>query len=152
MNLGMDTAGAAADGEVRMVDSASYVSSVSQDGFTVGNVSSINTDEEGVISAVYTNGKELVLAQLGTAMFKAEAGLERAGGNLFRATLASGDAAIGEANAGGRGTMQGYALERSNVELEDEFVNMIQAQRSYQANGTTIRTANEALRELIRLV
>jgi flagellar hook protein FlgE len=152
LNLGVDTTGAAVDGEIRMVDSASYVSGVSQDGYTVGNVSSINTDDEGVISAVYSNGKELVLGQLGTAMFKAEAGLERAGGNMFRATLASGDAAIGEANVGGRGKMQGYALERSNVELEDEFVGMIQAQRAYQANGSTIRTANEGLQQLIRLV
>ena len=54
---------------------------------------------------------------------------------MFRATLASGDAALGAANVGGRGSMQGYALERSNVELEDEFVNMIQTQRAYQVNA-----------------
>ena len=152
LNLGVDTAGNAADGEVRMVDSASFVSTVTQDGYTVGNLSSINTDSEGMISAVYSNGKELVLGQLASAMFKSEAGLERTGGNMFRATLASGDAALGAANVGGRGSMQGYALERSNVELEDEFVNMIQTQRAYQANASTIRTADENLQRLIQLV
>ena len=60
-----------------MVDSASFVSTVTQDGYTVGNLSSINTDSEGMISAVYSNGKELVLGQLASAMFKSEAGLER---------------------------------------------------------------------------
>jgi flagellar hook protein FlgE len=86
------------------------------------------------------------------ARFPSNGGLERAGGNLFRETLDSGSPAIGAPDTGGRGIVQGGALERSNVDLEDEFVDMITAQRSYQANARVIDTANQTLQELVNLV
>ncbi|MEO0601711.1 MAG: flagellar basal body rod C-terminal domain-containing protein, partial [Myxococcota bacterium] len=67
-------------------------------------------------------------------------------------TFASGPATHGQANAGGRGRLTGYSLERSNVDLEREFVDMIQVQRTYQANAGVIRTADDTLQELVNLV
>ena len=152
LQLGLDTAGNEIAGSVRMADSESSVATISQDGFTTGNLTGVRVDPDGTINASYTNGEELVLGQVGLAIFQAEGGLERVGGNLFRATSLSGDAAIGAAGTGGRGVTTGYALERSNVELEDEFVLMIQSQRAYQASARVVSTADETLQELVNLV
>ena len=71
---------------------------------------------------------------------------------MYKASVASGDPALGVAGTGRRGTTAGSSLERSNVDLEDEFVNMIQTQRSYQANAGVVSTADEVLQELVQLV
>jgi len=128
------------------------VTTISQDGYGVGEMVSIQVDAEGILTAQYTNGQEQILGQVALALFPSDVGLGRIGGNLYRSTLHSGAAALGAASTGGRGSVSGYALERSNVELEDEFVNMIQSQRSYQANAGVIRTADESLQVLVNLV
>jgi flagellar hook protein FlgE len=130
----------------------SSVTAISQDGFSVGSLTSLVVDPDGTVRGQYTNGEERALGQVGIATFGAEGGLERLGSNLFQATLASGDPAMGAAGSGSRGSVNGYALERSNVDLEDEFVAMIQTQRSYQANAGVVRTADETLQELVNLV
>ncbi len=155
MDFGFDPLTLTGDGSLRVAgegEENSSVTAVSQDGFTVGNLTSLTVDPDGLIRGQYTNGEERSLGQVGVATFAAEGGLERIGGNLFRATLNSGDPAMGAAGSGSRGTLNGYALERSNVDLEDEFVAMIQTQRSYQANAGVIRTADETLQELVNLV
>ncbi|MBN2799927.1 MAG: flagellar hook protein FlgE [Deltaproteobacteria bacterium] len=152
LQLGLDTAGLPVDGEIRMADSESSVTAVSQDGYTVGNLLEVQVNSDGVVTGQYSNGQEKILGQVALALFPAESGLQRLGGNLFRKTLQSGDAAMGAAGVGGRGAVAGYALERSNVELEDEFVSMIQAQRTYQANAGVVRSADEALQVLVNLV
>lgn len=153
LNLGLDPAGNTTDGGVNInANGDSTTLAVSQDGYSQGTLNNLQVDDEGNILGRYTNGEEIVLGQLAIASFEAEGGLERAGGNLFRATLASGDPAMGVAGTGNRGGTMGYALERSNVDLEDEFVDMIQAQRSYQANAGVVSTADEVLQELVQLV
>lgn len=152
--LGLDSAGAPTEGSIinSGAGTGNTLSSISQDGYPVGNLASLAVDPEGVIVGRFTNGEEISLGQVGVALFDAESGLERLGGNLYMATRASGDPALGRAGAGGRGDIVGYALERSNVDLEDEFVDMIRAQRSFQANAGVIRTADETLQELVNLV
>ena len=152
--VGMDSAGVAtADGKITAQgEGTSTTMLISQDGYAPGTPTGIRVDADGLISADYTNGEEMVLGQLALATFQAEGGLERVGGNLFRGGLASGEAALGVAGSGGRGSTVAYALEGSNVDLEDQFVNMIQAQRSYQANGSVVRKADETLQALINLV
>ncbi len=154
LDLGMDPAtGLPTDGAaVNNGNDGSATLSVSQDGYAQGNLDNLQVDDEGNILGRYTNGEEIVLGQLAIASFDAEGGLERSGGNLFRATLASGDPALGAPGSGNRGSTVGYALERSNVDLEQEFVDMIQAQRSYQANAGVVSTADETLQELVQLV
>lgn len=142
------------DGSVRMQNEAemSSVSAVSQDGWSVGTVAEVAVDATGTVIARYSNGEEADIGQLTMANFSAEGGLLRAGGNMYVATTASGDPALGAAGESGRGEVMGYALEMSNVDLEAEFIAMIQAQRSYQANAGLIKTADETLQELVNLV
>ena len=131
---------------------ASAVSAVSQDGYAIGDLSGINVEADGTIMGTYSNGQELALGQVALADFPAEGGLDRIGGTLYRATVASGSPAIGAPGAGGRGDLIGGALEQSNVELEDQFVNMITAQRSYQANSRVFSSTDSLLQELVNLV
>lgn len=151
-DLGLDPAGQPTNGSLTLTGTTSFVSSIAQDGYAAGSLDSLRVESDGTLTGVYTNGQELALGQIALATFDSVAGLDRVGGNLFRATSDSGDAALGAAGVGGRGSTSGYALEGSNVELEDQFVQMIQAQRSYQANTGVIRTADEALQQLIQLV
>jgi flagellar hook protein FlgE len=150
--MGLDSAGDEVDGSISMSGSESAVSAMSQDGYPLGEISAIDVDTDGVITGTYTNGEEIVLGQVVLATFASEAGLERLGGNMFQATAASGDPAVGAPGSGGRGDLYSYALESSNVELEDEFVNMITSQRGYQAAARVISTADETLQELVNLV
>jgi flagellar hook protein FlgE len=150
--MGLDSAGDEVDGSISMSGSESAVSAMSQDGYPLGEISAIDVDTDGVITGTYTNGEEIILGQVVLATFASEAGLERLGGNMFQATAASGDPAVGAPGSGGRGDLYSYALESSNVELEDEFVNMITSQRGYQAAARVISTADETLQELVNLV
>jgi flagellar hook protein FlgE len=128
------------------------VSSISQDGYAAGTLTSLAVDASGNISGTYDNGEEIVLGQVALATFDSLAGLAKVGGTYYSATRESGEPAIGAADSGSRGSVQGYALEASNVELEDQFVYMIEAQRSYQANARVVSTVNDTLAELVNLV
>lgn len=152
IEFGLDTAGVANDGRLRQHNGDSNVSAVAQDGFPTGNLTSLSVDSDGIIYGEYTNGEEFVMGQVVLAKFPSNAGLERVGNTLFRATLDSGTPAVGSPDSGGRGVVAGNALEKSNVDLEDEFVSMITAQRTFQANARVINTSNDTLQELVNLV
>jgi flagellar hook protein FlgE len=152
LEFGIDAAGTAIDGRLRQHNGDSNVSAVAQDGFPTGNLTSLSVDSDGIIYGEYTNGEEFVMGQVVTAKFPSNAGLERLGNTLFRATLDSGSPAVGAPDSGGRGVIAGNALENSNVDLEDEFVSMITAQRTFQANARVINTSNDTLQELVNLV
>ena len=129
----------------------SNVSSQSQDGYASGDFSGVSVDGQGVVTGLYTNGQKVAMSQLSIAKFRSNDGLGRAGQNLWISTRESGTAAMGTAGSGGRGATTGGALEGSNVDLAQEFVNMIQHQRSFSANSKTITTADEMLQELINI-
>ena len=150
--FGLDPAGQPTAGELTMNGTTSFVKSIAQNGYTAGQLDNILVGTDGSVVGNFTNGQQVIIGQVAVALFDSNEGLIRAGGNLFRSSSLSGDAALGVAGSGGRGTTNGYALEASNVELEDQFVAMIKAQRSYQANTGVIRTADEALQQLIQLV
>jgi flagellar hook protein FlgE len=138
--------------DLKMGGDTDSVTSLQQDGNGVGELLSVAVTSDGVISGTYTNGEQRVLGQVATATFQAEWALDRAGNNLFAATQEAGDPAIGVAGTGSRGAISGSALEKSNVNLEEQFVNMITAQRTYQANASVISTADESLQTLVNLV
>jgi flagellar hook protein FlgE len=151
--FGLDSSGTETDaGGIRMAGGTSTVTALDQDGFGVGNLSNVVVERDGSIVGVYSNGEELVLGQVAIALFGAESGLERQGGNLYRSTRNSGPPAMGQPDTAGRGSISSYALEKSNVELEDQFVLMIEAQRAYQGNARIINSANETLQELVNLI
>ena len=151
-DFGMDAAGVVTDGAVNMAGDESSVQALSQDGRSTGVLSSLAVSEDGTITGSYTNGELLVLGQVALATFTAESGLVRTGGTLFAASSDAGQPAIGAAGSGNRGSISGSALESSNVELETEFVNMITAQRMYQANAKVISAADASLQTLVSVV
>ena len=111
----------------------------------------VNIDDEGVISGVYSNGASKALGQMAIARFEATDRLRKIGKNQFRETVESGVPLVGRANTNGRGTVVTRALERSNVDLAEEFVEMLRAQRGFQASAKSIHTANDMLDEVIAL-
>jgi len=130
--------------------SASAVTFQSQDGYSTGDLQNVVVDQDGIITGTFTNGQSRDLGQVAMADFKGS-GLNRMGGNLWQATTSSGDPLIGVANSGTRGGINASTLEQSNVDLASEFVDMIVAQRGYQANSRTITTADELFQEALRI-
>ena len=123
-----------------------------QDGAPAGVLANIAVSSNGIITGVGTNGVEIEVAQLAIGNFSNIDGLEAVGDNYYQATNASGVASIGSAQSGGRGTVVGAQLESSNVDITQEFAQLIVAQRAFSANARTITVADEILDELTNLV
>lgn len=132
-------------------DARFNVSALSQDGYSSGSAAGFVVDSQGVVSGLYSNGQRVPVAQLAIAKFRAQEGLGRAGEGLWIATPDSGSPALGAAGAGGRGTISQGALELSNVELGQQFVDLIAHQRGFQASSKVISTADDMLAELVAL-
>ena len=127
------------------------VSNLTQDGYTAGDLTGISIGENGVISAKYSNGQTQAAGQLALADFRNEQGLTPVGGNAWVATVASGAPISGSPNTGKFGALRAGALEDSNVDLTAELVNMMTAQRAYQANAQTIKTQDQIMSTLVNL-
>lgn len=136
---------------ISQVASPSAVSKTQQDGYAAGSVSEFSVGEDGVIQGILNNGQTLALGQLALAIFPNNQGLVRSGANEFVAGLAAGIPNPGAPGAGGRGTISGGALERSNVDIATEFAKLIQTERSYQANARAITAADELTQAAIAL-
>jgi flagellar hook protein FlgE len=106
---------------------------------------------DGVLTGVLADGTKQPIAQLAIATFVNPAGLERVGGTAFRTTVNSGAAQVGAAGTGGRGTISAGSLEMSNVDLSQEFTNLIVAQRGFQANSRIITASDEVLQDPVNL-
>ncbi len=144
--------GAATDAD-RLTGSATLnnVSALSQDGSSIGSLVSFSVGQDGLISGVFSNGRTQALGQMALANFADPSGLIKEGGSLFTTSPNSGPPQIGVAGAGGRGTLTGGTLEGSNVDLGQEFTNMILAQRGFEANAKVITTSDELLQDLVNL-
>ena len=127
------------------------VSSFAQDGYTSGRLTGLDISENGTIQGRYSNGQANTLGQLVLANFANQQGLRSMGNNLWEETGDSGVAVIGTPRTGSLGSIQSAALEDSNVDLTQELVNMITAQRIYQANAQTIKTQDQTLQTLVNL-
>ncbi|WP_312335225.1 flagellar hook protein FlgE [Anaerospora hongkongensis] len=124
---------------------------VEKDGYGAGTLDSKYIDTTGVIVGNFTNGQSKVLGQVALATFNNPSGLNKAGDNLFTKSVNSGEAKVGTAGSGGRGTFNPGNLEMSNVDLAQEFSNMIITQRGFQANSKIITTTDQMLEELANL-
>jgi flagellar hook protein FlgE len=127
------------------------VTSITQNGFTTGQLSTVSIDPTGVVSAVYTNGRSTQLGQLALANFPDPQGLKQLGDTNWAETFTSGTHVSGTAGSSGFGSIQSGALEASNVDLTTELVNMITAQRAFQANAQVITTANQLSQTVINI-
>lgn len=127
------------------------VTSLEQDGYTTGRITGVDADEEGVLFVRYSNGRALPLGQVALADFDNPQGLQQIGDNAWAETTASGGPVIFSPGTGSLGTIQGGALETSNVDLATELVNLITAQRNYQANSQTISAANTITQTILNI-
>jgi len=127
------------------------VTDLDQDGYSAGQLIGAQVDANGVISARYSNGETRPAGQLELATFRNVQGLQPMGGNAWVVTAASGGPIVGTPGSGNIGVLQAGALEESNVDLTAELVNMIVAQRSYQANAQTIKTQDQILQAIVNL-
>lgn len=124
----------------------------SQDGLAAGSVTDVYiSPNDGSVSLVYSNGLVELVGQVALARFTNPAGLVQGEGTTFMEGLNSGEAEIGAAGSGGRGTIASGHLEASNVDMAQEFTNMILAQRGFQASSRVITTSDEILQELVNL-
>jgi len=136
--------------DMTQYDSESVVIGQEQDGFGAGNLTNVAINEDGVVVASYSNGTQVNIAALVLGKFKNPNGLEMAGSNLFTASANSGNPRVGLPGPE-LGNLFTNSLEQSNVDMGQEFVKMITAQRGFQANSKIISTVDEMLGELINL-
>ncbi|MFC8923862.1 flagellar hook protein FlgE [Cellulosimicrobium sp. NPDC057127] len=129
----------------------SNVAVASKDGGAAGSLTSYSVSGDGSIVGRYSNGRTEVLGQVALATFTNAPGLEKAGDSLYAATQYSGDVVVGAAGDQGIGSLTAGALEMSNVDLSQEFTNLIVSQRGFQANSRVITTSDEVLQELVNL-
>ncbi|MDZ4082026.1 MAG: flagellar hook-basal body complex protein, partial [Bdellovibrionales bacterium] len=122
-----------------------------QDGAAAGTITNMSFNDEGVLTALYTNGQAQDLGQVALAKFENPEALFKVGNNRLKESRDSGAGAIGKARHAGRGQLFAKSIERSTVDLATEFVNLIQNQRGFQANAKTITTTDELLNEVIQL-
>jgi flagellar hook protein FlgE len=127
------------------------VNSLDQTGFSTGQLSSLDIDETGIIFARYSNGEALILGQVALADFANQQGLTPVGVTAWAGSCVSGQPVVGAPRSAALGAIQSGALEESNVELAEELVALIIAQRNFQANARTIETANEVTQTIINL-
>lgn len=123
----------------------------SQNGYEAGNIKSIKIGLDGKIAGLYTNGIERLLGGIAMATFENTDGLMKAGRNQFFATMDSGAPRIGQAQTGVRGSIYASTLEESNVDMAQQFVEMIRSQRGFQANSRTITTTDSMIEEVVNM-
>lgn len=127
------------------------VKSLVQDGYTSGSITGFTFAADGTIVGTYSNGESNVLGQVVVASFTNNNGLAPIGNNLWIETASSGQPLVGEPTSGSLGTLVSSAVEDSNVDLTEELVNMITAQRYYEANSQTIKTQDDIMQTLVNL-
>src|SRR5690349_3592959 len=127
------------------------VNSVTQNGYTTGRLIGIDIDETGIVQARFTNGISQPLGQIAVANFANVQGLQQLGNTQWAETFASGQALRGQAGNSGFGLVQSGALEGANVDVTEQLVNMITAQRNFQANAQMIQTSDQITQTIINM-
>ena len=130
---------------------ASSSKAVTQDGYTMGYLENFKIDNSGMITGVYSNGTSRAIGQVALASFTNPGGLEKAGENTYVVSNNSGMANVGPSGIAGKGKIISGTLEMSNVDMAEQFTDMIVTQRGFQANSRTIQTAEQLLQELLSL-
>ncbi|WP_417349262.1 flagellar hook protein FlgE [Ferrimonas sp.] len=157
---GAGVIGPGADGtqrvEFRMDNPTQYaskfeVTKLKQDGSTVGRLTNVEVAADGLISATYSNGTEVPLGKVALARFANEQGLTQQGNTSWKQSQASGEALLGEPNTGTFGAINSAALEQSNTDLTTELVDLISAQRNFQANSRALDIANQLQQNILQI-
>jgi len=151
-NLTWNLFGVSGSPLITQQDASSSTGSSYQNGYGVGTLSGYSVLPDGTVQGQFSNNQTLALGQVAIARFANVQGLQQLGGNDFQSTFASGAAVIGQAGAGGNGTVTGGAVENSNVDLSTEFAKMIVAQQTYEANAKVLTTLNQVSQATIQIV
>jgi len=130
----------------------SQINLTNQDGFPAGALVSFAVGSSGEISGIYSNGSNRIIGQLALASFVNPGGLQRAGQNLWDKSANSGDPIVGTPNSNGRGTVSTGTLETSNVDLAQQFTNVIIAQRGFQSSSRVITASDQMLQDLVNII
>lgn len=128
-----------------------FAPKVVQNGYSSGEFMGLSVGKDGSLVAKYTNGETQTIGTLVLANFNNVQGLQPVGNNAWVETSESGQATLGQPGTNGLATIAGQALEASNVDMSRELVNMIVAQRTYQANAQTIKTQDEVMQVLMNM-
>ncbi len=145
MNVALNFMNPNGTSSLTQLAAASGTSSTQQDGYASGTLQTYSVGGDGTIEGVFNNGQTVALGQIALASFTNSQGLMRTGSNNFVGGLSSGQPNIGAPNTGGLGSLQGGALEVSNVDLATEFSKLIVAERYYQANAQTVTTLDQVM-------
>lgn len=152
MNLTWNLAGSGGASTLTQQDSTSATSATTQNGYGVGVLTGYSVLPDGTVQGQFSNNQTMALGQVAVAGFANPQGLTQLGNNELQATFASGSPVIGQAGAGGNGTITGGAVEESNVSLSTEFANMIVAQQGYEANAKVLTTMDQVSQATIQLI
>lgn len=131
--------------------SNSAVARHTQDGASAATLTSLSFNDKGILTAVYNNGESRDISQIAVSKFENNEGLFKVGKNLFKESKKSGEAALGKPGESGRGELLSKSIELSNVDIAEEFVNMMTTQRNFQANAKTISTTDQLLQEVLNI-
>ena len=154
--IAFDFGNAIESGGTGLIGSTQYGSenaiySHSQDGFSAGTVAGLSFNDDGILSALYTNGVTQNLSQIAIAKFQNNEGLFKAGRNLFKESRTSGQPNIGQPNNGGRGKIFSKTIESSTTDIATEFISLIQMQRAFQASARTMTASDELMQEVLNM-
>lgn len=136
---------------ISQLTGGSQVNAIDQDGFAPGGLQTFSISQDGVVTGIFTNGLTRPIAQIAMADFRNPEGLERLGSNLFISTDNSGKPMIGLPRTSSRGVINTGFLEQSNVDIGNEFTDLIVTQRGFQANTKVVTTVDELLQDLINM-
>lgn len=137
---------------ISQVDATSAVSATSQDGYAPGQYQSFTIGSDGTVTVTYSNGQKQAVGQLALANVPNLQGLQKLGNGDYATTLASGTASIGTSGSAGLGTLEDGALEGSNVNISQEFANLIVAQRAFEASSKAVTTFDSVTQETINMI
>ncbi len=138
--------------QITQVAGPSSTSAAQQDGSASGSLVNFSIGSDGTVTGSFSNGKTAALGQIAIASFANQEGLQLEGNTDYGLSLASGQAVIGVAGTGGRGTLSGGSLELSNVDIATEFANLIVAQRAFEANAKAVTTFDQVTQDTINLI
>jgi len=137
--------------EVTQYGTASEAYKTLQDGHTAGTLAGLTFNDDGTLAAIYTNGETVNLAQVALAKFENPEGLFKSGQNRFKESRLSGQPTIGAPQTGGRGQISAKTLESSTTDIANEFINLMGAQRNFQANSRVIQVADQMMQEVLNI-
>lgn len=152
LNMTWDLSSSSGTGTITQVAATSGVTSTTQNGYAAGTYESFTIGSDGTVTASFSNGQKLNVGQLALGNVANLQGLSANGNGEYSATAASGSVSIGVSGAAGLGTMQDGALEASNVNISQEFSQLIIAQRAFEANSKAITTFDTVTQETIQMI